>query len=233
MFVCLIIRDKNMAFRADEEIARGYESALRYLVPKEGNSEQRARAKRIIEDLVDELGPVIDSYPSWHPLVSSNDIRTHCVTIPGSDCGYVGLDHTIYFAHGFVTCPYDDGQRILNSVENLPENPSAIITAERLDEPLYNLSANAIVVKCEWKRPFQLTKMIPKSIAVPLLLEQEIPHWRTAQCAETWETMRPYFLGTPNGSRSSLFLTQETGQVLKTLWNTIINTGMYGNIRVD
>lgn len=45
--------------------------------------------------------------------------------------------------------------------------------------------------------------------------------------------MRPYFLGTPNGSRSSLFVTQETGQVLKTLWNTIINTGMYGNIRVD
>ena len=222
-----------MAFRADEEAKRGYENALRYLVPKDGNPEQRSRSKMIIEDLVDELGPVIESYPSWHPLVSSNDIRTHCVTIPGGDCGYVGLDHTIYFAHGFVTCPYDNGERVLDSVESLPAHPLAIITAERLEEPLYNLSANPIVVKCEWQRPLPLNRMIPKSIATPLLLEQELPHWRTAQCAETWETMRPYFLGTPNGSRSSLFVTQETGQVLKTLWNTIINTGMYGNIRVD
>jgi hypothetical protein len=71
---------------------------------------------------------------------------------------------------------------------------------------------------------------IPKSIAVPLLLEMEVPNWRTAKVAETWETMRPYILGSPRGARSSLFVNQETGQVLKDVWNTLIDTGMFGPI---
>jgi hypothetical protein len=229
-----------MAFRAHEEIEKGYERALSYLIPKEGDSEQRARAKRIVEDLVDELGPVIESYPSWHPLVSGKSVREFNIdhhidynTVPGEDCGYSGLDHTIYFAHGFVTCPYHDGQSVLDSVENLKSNPSVIITAERLDVPLYHVTANPIVVKCDWVKPFNLFDMIPKSLVAPLLLEQEMKNWRSAQCAETWESMRPYFLGRPHGSRSSLFVTQETGQVIKSLWNSVINTGMFGNIRVD
>jgi hypothetical protein len=33
-----------------------------------------------------------------------------------------------------------------------------------------------------------------------------------------------------SGSRSSLFVNQETGQALKNLWTTLIETGMFGSI---
>jgi len=73
---------------------------------------------------------------------------------------------------------------------------------------------------------------IPLSIAMPLILEKEIPAWQWAAVAETWESMRPYFLGRPHGSRSSLFISQETGQGIKQIWNSLINTGMFGPIKV-
>jgi hypothetical protein len=44
--------------------------------------------------------------------------------------------------------------------------------------------------------------------------------------------MQPYLLGAPHGSRSSLFVTQETGQTIKKVWNLLINTGMFGPIKV-
>ncbi|MGB5235252.1 MAG: hypothetical protein WBN85_08775, partial [Candidatus Macondimonas sp.] len=74
--------------------------------------------------------------------------------------------------------------------------------------------------------------MIPLSIAMPLILEKEVPCWHWAEVAETWETMRPYFLGRPHGGRSSLFVSQETGQAIKKTWNALIFTGMFGPIKV-
>ena len=75
--------------------------------------------------------------------------------------------------------------------------------------------------------------MIAKSWAVPLILEHELPCWRCGRLAEVWETMRPHFLGCPHGSRSSLFVHQETGQVIRNIWNALIHTGMFGPIRTD
>jgi hypothetical protein len=221
-----------MAFRADEEIQKGLERALRYLVPTD-LCEEKSESKNFINSIIDELGPVIESYPSWHPLMTSHDLGNNGVTSPGEDCGYKGLDHTIYFANGFITCPYNDSQTVIDSVENLVSNSIATITAKRLYIPLYHITAKPILVKCEWHKRLPITNMIPKSIAAPLMLEQELPNWRTAECAETWETMRTNFLGTPNGSKSSLFINKETGQVLKSLWTNVINTGMFGNIRID
>jgi hypothetical protein len=51
--------------------------------------------------------------------------------------------------------------------------------------------------------------------------------------AETWDTMRPYFLGRPHGSRSSLFVNQETGQAIKKVWEALTHTDMFGPIMVD
>ena len=44
--------------------------------------------------------------------------------------------------------------------------------------------------------------------------------------------MRHYFLGSPHGSRSSLFVSQETGQAMKKIWEALIHTGMFGPIKV-
>ena len=118
-------------------------------------------------------------------------------------------------------------------MENLPEHPLATISAEPVGAQLYHSATTPIVVCCEWKRPLPIDGMIPKSWAIPLILEYEVPCWRSAELAESWETMRPYFLGCPHGSRSSLFINQETGQVIKNIWNALIHTGMFGPIRTD
>lgn len=224
---------KNMAFRADEAAHSGLEEVIAYLVPRprDVDEAERARSKNALLDLVAELGPVVDSYPSWHPLVCNHDSR-YPTTTPSEQCGYKGLDHSRFFRNGFVTCPYGDGQEIIDSVNALPDHPAASITAARLDVQLYNPNATPILVKCEWHKPLEMDGMIPLSIAAALLLEMEVPCWQYAEVAETWETMRPYFLGRPHGSRSSLFVSQETGQALKKLWNALIFTGMFGPIKV-
>lgn len=220
-----------MAFRADESARTGFDEVERYFVSRNVDVAERARSKAALQDLIESLGPVVSSYPSWHPLVCNHSDR-HPETIPGERCGYVGLDHTRYFANGFITCPYDGGQRVIDSVGALSRHIVATIEAERLDVQLYNLSASPILVKCTWEKDLLPDGTIPLSIAMPLILEKELPGWRWAEVAETWETMRSYFLGTPSGSRSSLFVNQETGQAIKKIWNALISTGMYGPIKV-
>lgn len=222
-----------MAFRADEAARTGYEEIERFLVPRPRDADdfERARSKEVLLDIVESIGPAVDSYPTWHPLVRNHDDH-HPVTLPSDRCGYNGLDHTRYFAHGFITCPYGDGQEVINSVNALPHHPAARITAERLDVQFYSPNATPILVKCDWNESLSTDQMIPLAIAMPLLLEKEIPCWRWSQVAETWETMRHYFLGSPHGSRSSLFVSQETGQAMKKVWEALINTGMFGPIKV-
>jgi len=65
------------------------------------------------------------------------------------------------------------------------------------------------------------------------MLQKEVPCWEWATLGETWETMRPYFLGSPHGSRSSLFVNQETALTMKKIWHLLINTGMFGSIKVS
>lgn len=221
-----------MAFRADEAARIGYEQAEAYLVNRlrEVGEDERARSKEVFIKIANELGPVVDDYPSWHPLVINHNSRQP-ETRPNESCGYKGLDHTVFFRNGFITCPYGDGQDVIDSVDALPGHPLVYITAERLDVQLYAPGITPILVKCEWKQPLDPDGMIPLSIAMPLLLERELPCWRWADVGETWETMRPYFLGGPHGGRSSLFVSQETGQAIKKIWNTLISTGMFGPIK--
>ncbi|WP_080424194.1 hypothetical protein [Burkholderia ubonensis] len=223
-----------MAFRADEAARAGLTNVLDYLIPRAQDLDQdeRARSREALLDIADRLGPVVDAYPSWHPLVRNYKNDRYPTMRPSEECGYRGLDHTRYFANGFITCPYGDGQEVLDSVASLPSHPAAQITAERLDVKLYNSSCTPILVECEWEKSLSPDGTIPLSIAMPLLLEKELPCVWRAQVGETWESMRPYFLGRPYGSRSSLFINQETGQAIKKIWVALIYTGMFGPIKV-
>lgn len=225
-----------MAFRAEDASRERLGEMLSYFVPlpRDLSADEREKSRQVIFDLEDELGPAVEGYPSWHPLVRHHDEREPC-TIPGTECGYVGLDHTRYFRNGFVTCPYTasgKAEQVIKSVASLPSHPIASITAEKLDVTLYSPLATPVVVKCVWSKRMEADGMIPLSVAMPLLLEQELPCWRWSELAETWETMRPYFLGRPHGSRSSLFVSQETGQSIKKIWSLLIYTGMFGPIKV-
>ena len=112
-----------MTFRADEARSIGAERARSYLVPRTIEPDQRAASETAFLDIIDELGPVIESYPSWHPLVGAQTNPESPSTTPDRGCGYKGLDHTVYFAKGFVTCPYDDGQEVMDAVDELPAQP--------------------------------------------------------------------------------------------------------------
>jgi hypothetical protein len=222
-----------MAFRADEAAQAGFDGVVSYLIPRARNLEEsdRARSRQALNEIVERCGPVVDSYPSWHPLVCHHDDHQP-ETTPSKQCGYQGLDHTVYFANGFITCPYGDGQEVLNSVAALPRHEIAQITAEKLDVHLYAENAVPILVECHWHKSLETDGTIPLSIALALILEKEVPCWKWSRVAETWETMRPYFLGGPHGSRSSLFINQEAGQAIKKIWETLIHTGIFGPIRV-
>jgi len=221
-----------MAFRADEAANRGFESVKNYLIPRDIKPDERERSENKLLDIVEKYGPAVDAYPSWHPLVTNHEDEMPA-TSPSTICGYKGLDHTRYFVNAFISCPYGDGQEILDSVEDLPYSPIATITAERLDVQMYQPDANPILVSCNWEKQISTNHMIPASIAIPLMLQKEVPCWERATRGETWETMRPYFLGSPHGSRSSLFVNQDTALTMKKIWNLLINTGMFGPIKVS
>lgn len=221
---------RMVVFRADEAAERGFELARRYLVPREGKPAEREKALEILHDLVDELGPVVESYPSWHPLVGQHDPRIP-VRTPREECGYKGLDHTIYFAHGFVTCPYHGSATVIASVEAMNVPYGASLSAERIDAPLYNSGTEPVIVRCEWNTTLELGKLIPKRMAVGLMLDQELKGWHWSQLGESWETMRPYFLGDPHGARSSLFVSQDTAMAMKRIWLAVTESGVFGPVR--
>ena len=220
-----------MAFRADEDAGKTFQELCNYLIPKTADPEEREKTRWFLEDLRDQYGPAVEAYPAWHPIVANHDDR-HPIRTPGRECGYRGLDHTMYFAHAFITCPYGDGTDIMDSVAALPRHSIAKVEAKKLDVSLYNSNATPILVSCEWDRPLELDKTVPLKIALPLILEKELARWTTSEVGETWETMRPYFMGSPHGSRSSLFVDQQTGQYIKKVWNALIYSGMYGPIHV-
>ncbi len=222
-----------MAFRADEAAENGYQIARRYLVNTPGiEVSQRRAADRALEDLVDAHGPVVGAYPIWHPLVPQDNPQWP-ITTPGDRSGYAGLDHTIYFAHAFVSCPYVDGAQIIESVERMRDHSCATIVAEPLDVPFYNSGTAPVLVRCEWHQNLADRHMVPKRLAVPLMIEQEMRAWHRADFGERWETMRPYLLGEPHGARSSLFVTQDTALAMKRAYMAMVESGMFGPLRFD
>ncbi|MEH6639960.1 MAG: hypothetical protein V7717_11835 [Porticoccaceae bacterium] len=229
-----------MAFRRNEEIEKGFEAAARYLIPKKSTPEEQQELKDYLDHLTTRLGPVVDRYPSWHPLVCNHN-ETSPITHPSNECGYRRLDHTVYFANGFLSCPYrrDNGQKIIDSVNELWKGEAykryshvANIEAERIDKPFYFDETDPILVVCNWLKPMPNDNTIPKNIAIGLMLENAVPCWRTSECGETWETMRPYLMGEPCGKRSSMFLDQEAGQAMKKVYEAITYSGMFGNLKV-
>lgn len=219
-----------MAFRQNEAARVTYEETERRLIPwKHFGGEQREVSLKTLKAAMKRIGPPVDAYPLWHPLVSKQAFDD-TVTSPNSRCGYRGLDHTFLFAQGFITCPYGDGQDVLDSVAALPPHPLVKIVAERLNAKFYHPNATPILVACEWFDRLDLGHKIPVKHAISLMLQKELPNVHTSQVAETWETMRPYFLGTPCGMRSSLFVSEKTGQAMKDIWTRLITTGIFGPI---
>lgn len=219
-----------MAFRADEAAQDGHERARRYLAANELDAKERSRAIETLEELISDHGPVIQAYPTWHPLVPQLSAR-RSERRPNDRCGYRGLDHTICFVNGFVSCPYGDGDEIIDSVQKI-NHDCAYIEARKLDVTFYNKGTTSILVTCYWREEI-IDHMIPKRLAVPLMIREEMRMWQHAEVGERWESKRPDLLGEPHGSRSSLFVTQETALSMKRAYMAMVESGMFGPLHLD
>lgn len=221
-----------MSYRENEAIVEGLKEAFSLLTGPTLESSIRHQSEARLAEIIKDYGPVVSSYPSWHPLVDRETDQYFPETTPNEQCGYKGLDHTVFLRKAIITCPYEEAE-VLASVKKLKCKPVASITAEKLDFPLYHTDATPIIIKCEWDHRMATDGTIPKALAIALLLEKELPCWQWAKSAESWETMRPYFLGRPCGSRSSLFVNQETAQAMKRVWHSLIDAGIFGPLRSD
>ena len=107
------------------------------------------------------------------------------------------------------------------------------VSAKKVDIPLYHENANPIMVTCEWNHIHQSDGSISQRASIALMLSEELKFWNSAQVAERWETMRPYLLGRPCGSKSSLFVNQRTGQAMKKAFEAMVMGGTFGPLRLD
>jgi hypothetical protein len=221
--------EKIMAFRADEAEVEGRDHAITKLISKLP-PEKRRECLEKLDDVIERYGPVVDGYPTWHPFVwgVKNPLQR-----PDAEHGYEDLDHVVHLKDAFISCPYSDGTKLVRAINKMDPGPSATLEAETLDFALYNESVTPVLVTCKWSEAYRLgDRTTPQRIAIGRMLESELKFWQRAEVAETWETMRPYFLGTPHGSRSSLFVSETTGSAMKRVWQAIIGAGVYGPIMV-
>lgn len=218
-----------MAFRADELIASGFEKALKDLTPREASTSDLEHIRQLISDISAQWGPFITGYPAWHPFLLESDPRNYAYSIPQKDGVFKHLDHTVYLANAIITCPYSHGvEELFESVRCL-KHADVVFDIQKIhDVILYNESAVPILITCRWKNGLNEDGTIPSSAALGLLLEREVPNWRYATYSESWERMQGQILGYPHGARSSLFVNQQTGQVLKTIWTQLEKSGLWG-----
>lgn len=211
-----------MEFRNPTASAEANMNAMKYLtqnlsVPEKGREE--------VESLIKVLGTSITSYPSWHPIL----------TIPrgqGEDHGdlgrlYTGIDHTIKFVRGFVTCPYSEvkANALVDYVNTLTG-----LSAYRTDTKLYSDHAYPVVVEAT-EVMLEADGTIRSRDALAWCAQELVRNAQHAQVAETWWSMRSYLLGEPHGSRSSLLVNQYTGGHMRKILEALNNSGMYGPVK--
>ncbi len=214
-----------MEFRYPSAAAATKSSALEYLIEGLHSPE---KGKVTFEDLLKELGNVIDDYPEWHPILTlpSQPSGEHVTSLSQLET-YRGIDHTIMFVRGFVTCPYSEhkANTLVDSVNSVDG-----LHAYRLDDRLYSDSAYPVVVSAS-QIQLEADGTIRGRDALAWCTQELVRNAHKAEVAETWWNMRPYILGCPHGSRSSLVVNQHTGGHMRKILETLNNSGMYGPIK--
>lgn len=214
-----------MEFRSPTVAAQQNAAAIAYLTKSLG---EPAAGRAVVEQLIAELGNVTNGYPDWHPILTSppRDSSEHRSSLH-QIASYRGLDHTIEFVRGFVTCPYSEeaADRLVSAVESVPN-----LEARRLSVPLYSDRAYPVVVAA-WNVELEGDGTIRSRDALRWFVSLSATEAANAQVAETWWNIRSYVLGRPHGSRSSLFVNQHTGAHMRKILEAMNESGMFGPIK--
>ena len=220
---------RTAPFRSSEAIANGRDDAIHYFTRGFTDDGERTAAADYIDLLIKRHGPVVTGYPSWHPFPYSPKNRlgkrwSFPETCPTQ---FDGLDHTIYFRDAFLTAPYGGVERVIESALKKECDNCEIDAEEIRDVPLYHPKATPVLVVCKGL-PKEDDDTILKRFALGRMLEDELPAWHWAERGETWEDMRRSLLGSPCGSRSSLFVNQNTGKALLEVHEMLNRHGLFG-----
>jgi hypothetical protein len=163
----------------------------------------------VFDGLLSDLGNVVESYPDWHPILTAppKDPSCHHVYNLGHVPAYRGIDHTVRFVKGFVTCPYSEesADMIVDAVAEIPE-----LTAYKMSDQLYADNTYPVVVIAN-ELELESDGTIRSEDALKYFIEQLARETRTSLVAETWWNVRELVLGNPHGARSSLFVNQHAG----------------------
>ena len=213
-----------MEFRYPVAVAENNAHSLRYLTRNLSDPEAGQAA---FEELLLELGNSVDVYPDWHPILTNppqDGLRGASLqNLPA----YKGMDHTVLFIKGFVTCPYDEAK-----ADQLVNNVNAVtgLQAYRLDAPLYSDSAYPVVVQAV-DVVLEGDGTIRSRDALAWCVQEMVKDAHNAEVSETWWNIRTNLLGCPHGSRSSIIVNQHTGSHIRKILEAMNNSGMYGPIK--
>lgn len=217
-----------MEFRLPKAAAEQNARALKYLTKNLDDSEA---GKEVFNELLTDLGNVIESFPSWHPILTappqpSQPFNAFVTGIHALDI-YDGQDHTVEFVRGFLTCPYSEvkADKLVKSVNSILG-----LHAHRLESPLYANNAYPVVVSAK-NVDLEADGTIRSRDALAWFVQQEAKSARHAEVAETWWNMRSYLLGQPHGSRSSICVNQHTGSHMRKILEAMNDSGMFGPIK--
>ncbi|ENM3886836.1 hypothetical protein AB5A74_003378, partial [Vibrio cholerae] len=183
--------------------------------------------KRLVEQIISELGNSVEGYPDWHPILTTppSDSKSYVHSISELSA-YEGIDHTVLFVKGFLTCPYgeEDADALVERINKIKG-----LRAERLKSHLYSDHAYPVVVK-SLHVEIEADGTIRSRDALAWCVQSLVRNARSAQVAETWWNIRSSILGTPHGSRSSLFVNQHTGGHMRKILDALNDSGIYGPI---
>ena len=214
-----------MEFRASKVAAEQNVLAIKYLTQ---NLDDREAGRKLLNSVMSELGNAVESYPDWHPILTTppNNSTNHTYSLENVSA-YRGIDHTVKFVRGFITCPYPESnaEEIVAAVDRVPE-----LSAYRLSGPLYADNARPLAVVAD-AIELEADGTIRSRDALRMFAEQAVKEIRTAQVAETWWNVRSLILGCPHGSRSSLFVNQHSGAHMRKILEALNNSGVYGPIK--
>jgi hypothetical protein len=213
-----------MEFRSPTVAAQQNAKAMSYLV---GNLSDQVAGRLLVEELILELGSAVDRYPDWHPILTtpprhSGEHISDLAQLPA----YAGVRHTKEFVRGFVTCPYSekDADELVKSVGKIPG-----LHARRLDAPLYDDAAHPVVIVA-MNIELEADGTIRSRDAIAWFAQRAAASADRAQVAETWWNIRSLILGSPHGSRSSLFVNQHAGLHMRKILEAMNASGMFGPV---
>lgn len=214
-----------MEFRAPTAATQLNARATTYLTENLSHPEA---GRETVRDLIDTLGNCIETYPDWHPILSRPQRATPGKALSFAElAAYSRADHTVEFVRGFVTCPYsqEDSDLLMETVNEING-----LYSYRLDAPLYADTAYPVVVMATDVQ-LEADGTIRSRDALAWFVQQAACEARNATVAETWWNIQANTLGSPHGSRSSLFVNQHAGTHMRKILEAMNESGMFGPIK--